>query len=281
MTRLCQWLGISRQAFYQSEKRAQVITRQTRQILDLVIHYRYLMPSIGTRKLYWLIRPQLMAQGLKFGRDKLFKLLKENSPLIQPKRRYTQTKDSKRWMKKHPNLLKDYSPIQANEVLVSDITYVESAEGVHYLSLVTDAYTRQIKGYKLSRDMKAENVVQALDMGMKTQTQRAFRMIHHSDRGSQYCSELYQSKLKKYDILPSMTDGYLAKQCFSYQNALAERVNGILKQEFLTTRCKNMKELDQLIAESIVIYNCYRPHLSLGMLTPNQMDEKSKTELIA
>lgn len=281
MTHLCQWLGISRQAFYQSEKRAQVITRQTRQILDLVIHYRYLMPSIGTRKLYWLIRPQLMAQGLKFGRDKLFKLLKENSLLIQPKHRYTKTTDSKHWMKKHPNLLKDYSPIQANEVLVSDITYVESAEGVHYLSLVTDAYTRQIKGYKLSRDMKAENVVQALDMAMKTQTQRAFRMIHHSDRGSQYCSELYQSKLKKYDILPSMTDGYLAKQCFSYQNALAERVNGILKQEFLTTRCKNMKELDQLIAESIVIYNCYRPHLSLGMLTPNQMDEKSKTELIA
>lgn len=276
MTRLCQWLGISRQAFYQSEKRAQVSTQQNRQILDLVMHYRYLMPSIGTRKLYWLIRPQLMAQGLKFGRDKLFKLLKENSLLIQPKRRYTKTTDSKHWMKKHPNLLKDYSPTQANEVLVSDITYVESAEGVHYLSLVTDAYTRQIKGYKLSRDMKAENVVQALDMAMKMQTQCAFRMIQHSDRGSQYCSELYQSKLKKYGILPSMTDGY---DC--YQNALAERVNGILKQEFLTTRCKNMEELDQLIAESIVIYNCYRPHLSLGMLTPNQMYEKAKTELIA
>lgn len=134
MTRLCQWLGISRQAFYQSEKRAQVSTQQNRQILDLVMHYRYLMPSIGTRKLYWLIRPQLMAQGLKFGRDKLFKLLKENSLLIQPKRRYTKTTDSKHWMKKHPNLLKDYSPTQANEVLVSDITYVESAEGVHYLS---------------------------------------------------------------------------------------------------------------------------------------------------
>lgn len=141
---------------------------------------------------------------------------------------------------------------------------------------MTDAYTRQIKGYKLSRDMKAESVVQALDMAMKMQTQCAFRMIHHSDRGSQYCSELYQSKLKKYGILPSMTDGY---DC--YQNALAERVNGILKQEFLTTRCKNMEELDQLIAESIVIYNCYRPHLSLGMLTPNQMYEKAKTELIA
>ncbi|NAR72880.1 IS3 family transposase, partial [Acinetobacter haemolyticus] len=113
------------------------------------MEYRYLMPSIGTRKLYWLIKPKLLEQGLKFGRDQLFKVLKENDLLIRPKRRYTKTTDSKHWMKKHPNLLKDYSPIRANEVFVSDITYVESAEGVHYLSLVTDAYTRQIKGYKL------------------------------------------------------------------------------------------------------------------------------------
>lgn len=177
-------------------------------------------------------------------------------------------------MKKHPNLLKDYSAVQANEVFVSDITYVESAEGVNYLSLVTDAYTRQIKGYKLSSDMRAENVVQALHMAMKHMKDRATTMIHHSDRGSQYCPELYQSALRHYGVCPSMTDGYLAKQCFSYQNALAERVNGILKQEFLTTRCKTKEELEHLIAESVIIYNCYRPHLSLNMLTPNQMYEK-------
>ncbi len=148
--------------------------------------YRYLMPSIGTRKLYWLIKPKLLEQGLKFGRDQLFKVLKENDLLIRPKRRYTKTTDSKHWMKKHPNLLKDYYPIRANEVFVSDITYVESAEGVHYLSLVTDAYTRQIKGYKLSSDMRAENVVQALQMAMKSIKDRATTLIHHSDRGSQY-----------------------------------------------------------------------------------------------
>lgn len=130
--------------------------------------YRSLMPSIGTRKLYWLISPQLLAQGLKIGRDKLFNILKENNLLIQPKRRYTKTTESKHWMKKHPNLLKNYKPIQANEVLVNDITYVESKEGIHYLSLVTDAYTRQIKGYKLSKDMKAENVVQAFEMAMRS-----------------------------------------------------------------------------------------------------------------
>lgn len=249
---------------------------QTQQVLNLVMHYRYLMPNIGTRKLYWLIRPQLLAQGVKMGRDRLFNILKENGLLVRPKRRYTKTTNSKHWMKKHPNLLKNYSAVQAHEVFVSDITYVESAEGVHYLSLVTDAYTRQIKGYKLSNDMKAENVVQAFEMAMRNQTERAAIMIHHSDRGSQYCSEVYQLALKRHQVLPSMTDGY---DC--YQNALAERINGILKQEFLTTRCNSMEELDCLIAESIEIYNSYRPHLSLGMLTPNQMSEKARTELIA
>ena len=267
---------MTRQAYYQSEKRAQIKAQETQQILELIMEYRYLMPSIGTRKLYWLIKPKLLEQGLKFGRDQLFKILKEHNLLTKPKRRYTKTTDSKHWMKKHPNLLKDYSPIQANEVFVSDITYVESAEGVHYLSLVTDAYTRQIKGYKLSSDMRAENVVQALHMAMKHVKHRATTLIHHSDRGSQYCSELYQSALQHYDINPSMTDG---RDC--YQNALAERINGILKQEFFNTKCKTMRELDHLIAESIVIYNCYRPHLSLNMLTPNQMYEKAKTELIA
>lgn len=276
VTRICQWLGISRQAYYQSEKRARMTVQHTKQVIDLVMNYRYLMPSIGTRKLYWLIRPQLLALGLKIGRDKLFNILKENDLLIRPKRRYTKTTDSKHWMRKHPNLLKTYTPIQANEVLVSDITYVESAEGVHYLSLVTDAYTRQIRGYKLSKDMKAENVVQAFEMAMSHGDERAKVMIHHSDRGSQYCSELYQAALNKHNVTPSMTDGY---DC--YQNALAERINGILKQEFLTTRCNNLEELDQLIKESIEIYNGYRPHLSLNMLTPNQMSEKVRTELIA
>ena len=233
------------------------------------------MPSIGTRKLCYLIQPKLLEQGIKCGRDQLFKILKENHLLVQAKRKYTKTTHSKHWMKKHPNLLKSHKPTQANEVFVSDITYVESAEGIHYLSLVTDAYTRQIKGYKLSNDMRAENVVEALHNAMQHVTDRAETMIHHSDRGSQYCSNLYQTALQKYQITPSMTDGY---DC--YQNALAERVNGILKQEFLTTRCNTMEELDQLIAESILIYNCYRPHLSLGMLTPNQMYENEKTELM-
>lgn len=271
----CRWIGITKQAYYQAEQRAQKKSIEVEQVLELVMHYRYLMPSIGTRKLYYLIQPKLSEKGLKYGGDQLFKILKENGLLVKAKRRYTKTTDSKHWMKKHPNLLKGHKPTQANEVFVSDITYVESTEGIHYLSLVTDAYSRQIKGYKLSNDMRAENVVEALHMAMRYVEDRAKIMIHHSDRGTQYCSSLYQQALKEYGITPSMTDGY---DC--YQNALAERINGILKQEFLTKRCNTMQELDELIAESIFIYNCYRPHLSLDMLTPNQMYEKRKTELM-
>ena len=254
------------------------MAQQTQQVIDLVMHYRYLMPSIGTRKLYWLIKPKLIELGLKFGRDQLFKILKENNLLIRPKRRYTKTTDSKHWMKKHPNLLKDYKPVQANEVLVSDITYVESAEGVHYLSLVTDAYTRQIKGYKLSKDMKAESVVQAFEMAMKHSTDRSTVMIHHSDRGSQYCSELYQSALSKHGVTPSMTDGH---DC--YQNALAERVNGILKNEYLFHKPKDIEEAKKIVADSVRIYNRHRPHLSLKYKTPDEYIERfieNKCQLI-
>ena len=154
------------------------------------------------------------------------------------------------------------------EVFVSDITYVQSEQGVHYLSLVTDAYSRKIMGYELSDEMKATDVVKALDMTINNR-QYQCSTIHHSDRGLQYCSQVYQVKLNENGIIPSMTDGY---DC--YQNALAERINGILKQEFLLYKCQNLEELKQLVDESILIYNEFRPHLSLGMKTPNQVHKK-------
>ncbi|MUL06934.1 IS3 family transposase, partial [Aliivibrio fischeri] len=165
--------------------------------------------------------------GIKLGRDNFFSYLRNERLLVKPKRSYTKTTYSKHWMKKHPNLLKEVIPQAPEEIFVSDITYVQSQEGVHYLSLVTDAYSRKIMGYELSDEMKATDVVKALDMAIESrQYQRS--TIHHSDRGLQYCSKVYQEKLNKNDIKPSMTDGY---DC--YQNALAERINGILKQEFL------------------------------------------------
>lgn len=228
------------------------------------------MPRVGTRKLYSLLKSKLRAHGIKLGRDALFDYLRNERLLVRPKRNFTKTTDSKHWMKKHPNLLKDYKPRHPEDVLVSDITYIQSDEGVHYLSLVTDAFSRKIMGYELSNEMKATDVVKALDMAMKARRYRC-SCIHHSDRGLQYCSSIYQDRLKSGAISPSMTDGY---DC--YQNALAERVNGILKQEFLLYECKDIQELEQLVKESISIYNDMRPHLSLGMRTPNEVHEKSQ-----
>ena len=220
------------------------------------------MPRLGTRKLYELIKPELQRQDIKLGRDALFDYLRAEGLLVKPKKRYIKTTFSKHWMKKHPNLYKELRIDRAEQVFVSDITYLESEEGVHYLSLVTDAHSRKIMGYNLSRDMKAEQVVKALELAIDNRCHDE-PAVHHSDRGSQYCSELYQNLLAKNAIKPSMTDGY---DC--YQNALAERVNGILKQEFLLYKCQSFDELNDLIDESIDTYNRYRPHLSLGMKTP-------------
>ncbi len=228
------------------------------------------MPRLGTRKLYELIKPELERQGIKLGRDGLFDYLRKEGLLVKPKKNYVKTTNSKHWMRKHPNLLKDKSVERPEEVFVSDITYVESQQGVHYLSLVTDAYSRKIMGYELSNEMKASDVAKALGMAVKNRHYR-HAAIHHSDRGLQYCSGLYQTKLRQAGMVPSMTDGY---DC--YQNALAERVNGILKQEFLLYKCRSLEDLKRLVSESIDVYNNMRPHLSLGMRTPTEVHEKSQ-----
>ena len=232
------------------------------------------MPRLGTRKLYYLLRSDIDALGIKIGRDALFDYLRSEHLLIKPKKNYTKTTDSKHWLRKYPNLMLGVKAQRPEQYFVSDITYIKSREKTHYLSLVTDAYSRKIMGFKLSDDMSTENVVQALHMAvLKRKTQQS--LIHHSDRGLQYCSSLYQNALKENGILPSMTDGY---DC--YQNAMAERINGILKQEFLINKCNNGKELKQLVKESINTYNNKRPHLSLNMKTPNFIHQKTCEDIL-
>ena len=167
------------------------------------------------------------------------------------------------WLRKHGKL--DWSR-------PSELPMSQSDEGVHYLSLVTDASSRKIMGHELSHEMKARDTVKALEQAVSNR-HTTLPLLHHSDRGSQYCSALYQSALGKHDIKPSMTDGY---DC--YQNALAERINGILKQEFLIYRCTTFADLKELVKESIDVYNRLRPHLSLGMKTPDQVHKKASCE---
>lgn len=270
MSRCCRLFGVSRQSVYQAEDRAESRLSELEQVRELVKDVRMEMPRLGTRKLYHLLKREFREAGVKIGRDGLFDYLRSEHMLIQRRKNYTKTTDSKHWLKKHPNLPADKQASRPEEVFVSDITYVKSRERTHYLALVTDAYSRKIMGYYLSDDMSAENVVKALKMAVR-QRLGDKPLIHHSDRGIQYASALYQNELRKNNINPSMTDGY---NC--YQNALAERINGILKQEFLLETCNTGSELDLLVRESIDTYNRKRPHLSLSMMTPDLVHKKAR-----
>jgi putative transposase len=241
-------------------------------VKQLVLEQRMLMPRLGTGKLYYLIKPSLQEAQIKIGRDGLFSYLKREHLLIKPKKTYMKTTHSKHWLKKHPNLYDGVTSQSPEEVFVSDITYIQSKERTHYLSLVTDNYSRKIMGYHLSDDMSSENVSKALKMAIKNKITNK-PTIHHSDRGLQYCSSLYQNILKKNQMVPSMTDGY---DC--YQNALAERINGILKQEFLFVKTKDKNDLESLIKQSINTYNRLRPHDSLNYKTPSFMHQKTEAE---
>ena len=238
------------------------------QVKNLVMGKRKFMPRLGTRKLYFLLQEEFKKQELKVGRDKLFYFLRHEHLLIQPMKSYTKTTFSKHWLHKHPNLVKGIRPHAAEQLWVSDITYLKTKQGNSYLSLVTDAASRKIMGYHLSADLRTEGVLRALQMALRNRT-HGHPLIHHSDRGLQYCSEQYQQLLRKHDLITSMTDGY---DC--YQNALAERINGILKSEFLLHTYENIKQADKVIEQSIHIYNTMRPHLSLQMKTPQQAHDK-------
>ena len=246
LSKICRLFGISRQAIYQQRQRVCVREKELEKVKQFVEEIRLEQPRIGTRKLYYLLKNKFKLENIKIGRDSLFNYLRRENLLIYPKKRYTRTTFSKHWLRKHPNLLKTTCLKRKEQVFVSDITYIKTKTNVCYLSLVTDAYSRKIMGYELSENMNAENVVKALKMAVKNRTTH-LPLIHHSDRGLQYCSEVYQKVLVKNKIKPSMTDGY---DC--YQNALAERINGILKQEFLIYKCKNIQDLKQMVKESIL-----------------------------
>jgi len=179
--------GVSRQAVYQKENRYFKRREDLEKVKSLVLNTRKELPRLGTRKLYYLLSDKFDAIGVKIGRDGLHRYLREENLLIKPKKNYTKTTNSKHWLRKHPNLYNQYVLTKSETCFVSDITYVKSNEGTHYLSLVTDAYSRKIMGYHLSKDMSSENVVKALKK-VKKNRMTTRDAIYHSDRGLQYCS---------------------------------------------------------------------------------------------
>jgi transposase InsO family protein len=245
----------------------------TAQVVELVFSVRQQMPRIGTRKLYYLLQDQLSNIGV--GRDKLFAILKANHMLIRPKKNYRKTTDSYHRFRKHKNLIESVIPQKPEQVWVSDITYIGNRGNHRYLALVTDAYSKKIVGYNLSSSLSADGAIKALKMGLKQRSYKTHDLIHHSDRGLQYCCDDYQQILTKKKVKCSMTESY-----DPYANAVAERVNGILKQEFnLEEYNVKLPIMQTLVKDSIKVYNTIRPHLSCQMKTPEQMHSQSSIKI--
>tara|TARA_B100000963_G_C22580597_1_gene650653 strand:- start:43 stop:888 length:846 start_codon:yes stop_codon:yes gene_type:complete len=257
--------GITRHAYYKYYKRLQIEAYQSHIVLSLIEEIRKEQPRIGTRKLYGLLKAKFLEHKIKLGRDGLFKLLYENNMLIRRRKRLRSLTNSSHGFKKHPNLIKDLHIDMINMVWVSDITYIKTKTEQVYLFLITDAYSKKILGYAVSNNMRANNALKALNMALASQP-LIKGLIHHSDRGSQYACDKYIALLKKNTVGISMTKGGSPQE-----NAIAERVNGILKTEFLNyTKLYNLIEAKKKIKRIIDIYNTERPHLSCGMMTPDQ-----------
>lgn len=239
-------------------------------VIALVREIRMIMPKLGGKKLYFLLKEQLSL--LKIGRDKLFRILKANHMLIIPKRRYHITTDSHHRFRKHKNLVSNLNIDKPDSVWVSDITYVGTRTNPSYLALITDAYSKKIVGYNVSTSLAVDGSLKALEMALDNRMHNQYPLIHHSDRGLQYCSNDYQKLLDDNGIKPSMTEKY-----DPYENAIAERVNGVLKQEFdIARNVKDFSLKQKLITSAIKTYNQLRPHLSNHMLTPIQMHGQNK-----
>ena len=269
----CNLFGVDRQVYYRRIKRKISMESKAIQVVSLVMDIRKSMPRLGTKKSYHLLLDEL--KPMKIGRDKLFDILRANHLLIQPKRSYHITTNSHHRFRKHHNKILDLEINRPDQVWVSDITYIGKRDKPCYLSIVTDAYSKKIVGYYVANNMNTQSSVLALKMAIQQRKNKEVPLIHHSDRGLQYCANDYQNILSKNGILPSMT-----QNSDPYENAVAERVNGILKQEFMIDKYNlDLKIMQKIVKESVDIYNELRPHYSNYMLTPKQMHLQNQIKM--
>jgi len=263
-------LGFSRQSYYQGIKFIQQKAYEADVIIEEVLRYRKHQKRIGTRKLVEEMSDFLAAHQFRIGRDAMFNLLAERGLLVKKrKRRGCVTTLSKHRFKKYPNIIRDFIPIAPNQLWVSDITYIHLADGFAYLSLITDAYSRKIVGFYLSPDLSANGPLQALRMALKANP-NIVNLIHHSDRGVQYCCDAYVKLLLAKKIKISMTENG-----DPLENAIAERVNGILKQELLEEVFPDFISAQRDIAVACSTYNHLRPHSSIDNLKPAEAHQQT------
>ena len=264
-----------RQAYYKSIQASGRKRKEKEVIISLVQQQRVMMTRIGTRKLHYLIKPSLDKIGIRCGRDRLNAILKFEGMLVKKKRNYMRTTNSYHRFYKYPNLIKDIEINRAEQVWASDITYIRTGEGFMYLSLITDLYSKQVVGYELSDNLKTINCINALKEAIKGREYPERSLIHHSDRGLQYCTPSYTEILESNNIGISMTTKH-----DPYENAVAERINGTLKNEFdLEDRLPDQKHAEREINKTIWVYNNLRPHDSCNKLTPIQAHAKENYQL--
>ncbi len=270
MKRLCREVGLSRQAYYQCRRVRQRQVIDEAAVLELVRRERRLQPKLGGRKLRALLRPEWTAEmGIRLGRDRFFELLRRHGLLLKRRRRRgPRTTDARHGFRKYPNRFCGQRWTAPHQAWVSDLTYVQTEEGWLYVWLISDAWSRKIVGYSGEETLEAEGSLRALAMAMAQLPSEA-RPLHHSDRGIQYCSHAYIQRLEQQGIGVSMTE---ENHC--YENGQAERVNGILKQEYglgETFRTKAMSRA--ALAEAVSLFNTRRPHMSLGYRIPGEVHE--------
>ena len=268
---LCLLSGYTRQAYYKQRQYKADSKLQEDLVIQQVQVYREVQKMLGTRKLHELLACFFRQHEISMGRDALFDLLRFHSLLIGKRRPYKpKTTDSKHWMKKYPNLIKDTAPITSGGLWVSDITYIKLRRANSYLSLVTDAYSRKIVGFHLSEQLTAAGPVAALEMAILSYGDNVTGLIHHSDRGSQYCCNEYVELLQGREISISMTQSGDPRD-----NGIAERVNGVLKTEMLEEVYPDITTARAAIAQAVNTYNYLRPHTSINMLTPAMAHSKN------
>jgi transposase InsO family protein len=270
MVIICNGFALKRDAFYKYHKRYIKKKKVESQVLKLVKQSRKILPREGTRKLMESLKNDFLINDLKIGRDQLFRILRDHELLVKRKKYSSRTTNSYHRFYKYNNIIKDLSITRPNQVWASDITYIRTLKGFCYLALLTDMYSRKIVGYDLSDSLELAGCVRALNKALY-QTKNIKNLIHHSDRGIQYCSNVYTQILKRKKIGISMT-----QENHCYENALAERVNGILKDEFyLDQTFMNTAHAKRATKNAIKLYNFKRLHLSLNFKTPNDVHQNA------
>lgn len=259
-------IGITKQAYNQRLKAQELQEIENEKVIEFIIEYRKLLPKTGTKKLYEAIKPKIIEANIKMGRDKVNDLLRTRGMLIKKTKRFHITTDSKHFFNKSQNLIKDLAITHSEQALGSDITYIKTDQGHAYLALVTDLYSRKILGWSLEDNMKVSMVKDALSMAYKNCIFGNKSMIHHSDRGIQYCCPDYSKFAENKGFILSTTQQY-----DPYENAIAERINGILKYEFgLKETIKSVELAKKMVAEAVELYNNQRMHWSLDLKKPQE-----------